>query len=142
MTNENKAKKFWWIKITDHFLTSEKVDYLISQDGGNGFAYVVLYQCICLKCANTGGRLESKVGDIIVPLDISKLKRDLKWFTTEQIQRAFELFDKIGLVYACQDGMIAISNFEEMLGSTTLGALEMRKIREKKKKKQLTIHKE
>lgn len=133
MTNNNKSKRYYWIKIKTDFLNSDKVDFLISQDGGNGFAYVVLYQCLCMKAINTSGLLCSKIGDIIVPLDFAKLKRDLKWFTLEQIQRAFELFSKLGLIYKDDEtGLIAISDFNEIVGSETLQAIEKRQSRLKK----------
>lgn len=133
MTNNNKSKRYYWIKIKTDFLNSDKVDFLISQDGGNGFAYVVLYQCLCMKAINTSGLLCSKIGDIIVPLDFAKLKRDLKWFTLEQIQRAFELFSQLGLIYKDDDtGLIAISDFNEIVGTETYSAIEKRKQRQNK----------
>ena len=46
MAEYNKGK-FFWIKLTDAFLTSDTVDFLMSQEGGAN--YVVLYQMLCLK---------------------------------------------------------------------------------------------
>lgn len=134
MNNKNKSKRYYWIKIKESFLTSETVDYLISQDGGNGFAYVTLYQCLCLKCVNTEGKLARQINDILIPYDFAKLKRDLKWFSLEQIQRAFQLFAQLGLIYKQEDNIIAISNFDEMVGSETGQASEKRRIRAEKKK--------
>ena len=42
MTNENKNKRYYWIKLKDTFFTSDTVDFLMSQK--NGANYVVLYQ--------------------------------------------------------------------------------------------------
>ncbi len=43
-------------------MSSEMVDFLMSQpDGAN---YVVLYQMLCLKTINTGGRLTFQIGDM------------------------------------------------------------------------------
>jgi hypothetical protein len=53
MNNANKKKRYHWFKLTEDFLSSEKVDYLVSQDSGNGFAYVMIYQCLCLLAINT-----------------------------------------------------------------------------------------
>lgn len=47
-------------------MNSEVVDFLMSQP--NGASYVVLYQMLCLKTINTGGRLTCQIGDIIIPL--------------------------------------------------------------------------
>lgn len=50
------GKRYYWIKLKESFLNSDAVDFLMSQkDGAN---YVVLYQVLCLKTINTGGRLE------------------------------------------------------------------------------------
>lgn len=126
MNNTKKSKKYYWIKLTDHFLESEKVDYLVSQDSGNGFVYVVLYQCLCLKFINTNGRFETKVGEMIVKCDLAKLQRDLKWFTLAQIQSGFKFFSEIGLIYHDEDGVLKIYEFERLIGSETYGAVEKR----------------
>ena len=52
------GKRFYWIKLKDSFMSSDEIDYLMSQpDGAN---YVVLYQMLCLKTINTGGCLVSQ----------------------------------------------------------------------------------
>lgn len=51
-------------------MNSEVVDFLMSQP--NGANYVVLYQLLCLKTINTGGRLTCQIGDIIIPFDIER----------------------------------------------------------------------
>ena len=54
------GKRYYWIKLKDSFMSSDAIDYLMSQpDGAN---YVVLYQMLCLKTINTGGCLVSKIG--------------------------------------------------------------------------------
>lgn len=56
------GKRYYWIKLKDSFMSSDAIDYLMSQpDGAN---YVVLYQMLCLKTINTGGCLVSKIGEI------------------------------------------------------------------------------
>ena len=49
-------------------MNSEVVDFLMSQP--NGANYVVLYQMLCLKTINTGGRLAFQIGDMIIPYDV------------------------------------------------------------------------
>lgn len=47
------GKRYYWIKLKDSFMSSDEIDYLMSQpDGAN---YVVLYQMLCLKTINTNG---------------------------------------------------------------------------------------
>jgi hypothetical protein len=119
---EYSKKKYYWIKLTDHFLTSETVDFLLSQkDGAN---YVVLYQIICLKCVNTGGELARKIGEIIIPFDIDKIARDSKHFSVDTVRVALELYKSLGLIYEQENGILKISDFYRLVGSQTEGAMK------------------
>ena len=70
------GKRYYWIKLKESFMTSDVVDFLMSQkDGAN---YVVLYQMLCLKTINTDGRLSRQIGEIIIPYDVEKIQRDCK----------------------------------------------------------------
>ena len=61
------GKRYYWIKLKDSFMSSDEIDYLMSQpDGAN---YVVLYQMLCLKTINTNGCLVSKIGEMLIPYD-------------------------------------------------------------------------
>lgn len=117
---EYSKKKLFWIKLSQDFMTSDTVDFLMEQkDGAN---YVVLYQMLCLKTINNNGELSRQLGEIIVPYDVEKIQRETKWFTVDTIRIALELFKKLGLIYENQNGCLAISNFDRLLGWTTVGA--------------------
>lgn len=73
------GKRYYWIKLKDSFMTSETVDFLMSQP--NGANYVVIYQMLCLKTINTDGRMARRIGEMLIPYDVPKLQRDLKWFS-------------------------------------------------------------
>lgn len=112
--------RYYWIKLTDRFMTSDTVDFLMSQkDGAN---YVVLYQMLCLKTVNNDGVMARKLGEMIVPYDVDKIQRDCKWFSIDTVRIALELYKKLGLIYENNDGIFAISNFDRMIGSQTYGA--------------------
>lgn len=118
---EYKREKLYWIRITDHFFTSDTVDYLMSQK--NGSDYIVIYQMICLKTVNQNGLLARKIGDTLVPFDVDKLTRDLKWFNRDTILVALELFKALQLIYVEDNGILHISHFEKLIaGSQTEGA--------------------
>lgn len=125
-------KRFYWIKLKENFMTSDTVDFLMGQK--NGANYVVLYQMLCLKTANTNGTLISQIGEVIVPYDIAKIERDCKYFDYDTIVVAMELYKKIGLIYEQQDGYLQISGFEELIGSEGGSAERMRKKRAIEKK--------
>jgi len=133
MNNANKKKRYHWFKLTEDFLSSEKVDYLVSQDSGNGFAYVMIYQCLCLLAINTGGELVTRVEKMVIPFTVEKIKRDLKWFSLEQIEKALDLFSKLGLVSTDKNGFISITNFSRLIGNETYGAAEKRSSLQAKK---------
>ena len=131
MAEYNKGK-FFWIKLTDKFLSSDTVDFLMSQkDGAN---YVVLYQMLCLKTVNNDGILGRKLGEIIVEYDIEKICRDCKYFTIDTVRVALELYKKLGLVYELENGLLRISNFENLIGSKSIGAERKQIQRENRKK--------
>lgn len=111
------GKRYYWMKLKDSFMTSDTIDYFMSQpDGAN---YVVLYQMLCLKTINTDGRLSRQIGEIIIPYDIPKIQRDLKWFTADTIRVALELFKAFGLIYEDVDGTLVLADHDSLVGSET-----------------------
>ena len=117
---EYNKQRYYWIKLTDHFLTSDTVDFLLSQK--NGANYVVLYQMLCLKSVNSNGLLARQIGEIIVPYDVEKIQRDCKHFDIDTVRVALELYKKLGLVYEQQDGILQIADFDRLVGSQTISA--------------------
>lgn len=120
-----KDKKFYWLKLKTEFMEGNIVDFLMSQK--NGANYVVLYQMLCVKTINTKGELSTKIGELIVPFDVEKIQRDLKWFDIDTVRVALELYKKLGLVYQQEDGILTIAHFKEMVGSETYWARIKRK---------------
>lgn len=129
------GKVYYWIKLKDSFMTSDKVDFLMSQkDGAN---YIVLYQMLCLKCMNTGGLMARQIGEMLIPFDTDKVVRDCKYFSKDTVIVALELFKKLGMVYQQEDGILSIVDFDNMVGSETDYAKKMRAYRESKKTERL-----
>ena len=112
--------RLYWIKLTDRFISSDTVDFLMSQKEGAN--YVVLYQMLCLKTVNNRGVLARELGEMIVPYDVEKIQRDCKWFSIDTVRIALELYKKLGLIYENNDGILAITNFDRLIGSQTYGA--------------------
>ncbi|MEE0095614.1 MAG: phage replisome organizer N-terminal domain-containing protein [Oscillospiraceae bacterium] len=111
------GKRYYWIKLKDSFMTSETVDFLMSQP--NGANYVVIYQMLCLKTINTDGRMARRIGEMLIPYDVPKLQRDLKWFSTDTIRVALELYKALGLVYEDVDHVLMIAGHNDLVGSET-----------------------
>ena len=111
------GKRFFWIKLRDSFMTSDTVDFLMSQKSGAN--YVVLYQMLCLKTINTGGRLSRQIGEYLIPYDVEKIQRDCKWFSADTVRVALNLYKALGLIYEDVDGTLVLADHENMVGSET-----------------------
>lgn len=119
------GKRYYWIKLKETFMTSDAVDFLMGQpDGAN---YVVLYQMLCLKTINTGGKLERHIGEVIIPYDEAKIQRDTKWFSIDTVRVALNLYKALGLVYADKDGALCLTDHENLVGSETDWAAQKRR---------------
>ena len=124
------GKRFYWMKLKENFMTSDTIDYFMSQpDGAN---YVVLYQMLCLKTINTDGRLSRQIGEVVIKYDIPKIQRDLKWFSADTIRVALNLYKAFGLVYEDVDGTLVLTDHRNLVGSETDAASRMRNVRSRK----------
>lgn len=122
------GKRYYWIKLKESFMTSDTVDYLMSQEGGAN--YVVLYQMLCLKTINTGGRLSRTIGEIVIPYDVEKIQRDCKWFSIDTVRIAMTLYRRFGLIYEELDGTLVLADHDNLVGSETDFARQKRTQRE------------
>ena len=125
------GKRYYWIKLKDSFFSSDTVDFFMGQEGGAN--YIVLYQMLQLMTANTEGRLQRRIGEIIIPYDVAKIKRDCKWFSEDTIRVAMELYKQFGLIYEDADGVLVLTDHEKMVGSETDYAQQKRIQRENEK---------
>lgn len=123
------GKRYYWLKLRESFMASDTVDFLMSRkDGAN---YVVLYLMLCMKTINTGGRLSRTVGEVVIPFDVDKLRRDCKWFTPDTIRAGLDLYRRFGLIREDADGTLALAEYDSMVGSETDWAEKNRRMRAK-----------
>lgn len=121
------GKRYYWIKLKESFMTSDVVDYMMSQpDGAN---YVVLYQMLCIKTINTDGRLSRQIGEIIIPYDVEKIQRDCKWFSSDTVRVALNMYKAFGLIYEDKDGTLVLADHNNIVGSEMDWAEQKRKQR-------------
>lgn len=112
------GKRYYWIKLKDTFFSDDgPADFMMSQP--NGSNYVVLYQMLCLKTINTDGRLSNQIGEVIIPYDIDKIQRTCKYFSTDTVRIALNLYKALGLIYEDVDGTLIIAEHDSMVGSAT-----------------------
>lgn len=128
------GKRYYWMKLKESFMTSDTIDYFMGlPDGAN---YVVLYQMLCLKTINTEGRFERQIGAVLIPYDVEKIRRDTKWFSTDTIRVALNLYMQFGLIYTDENGVFVIANHNDLVGSETDYAIQksnQRKLNSSKK---------
>ena len=130
------GKRFYWIKLKDSFMSSDEIDYLMSQpDGAN---YVVLYQMLCLKTINTGGCLVSQIGEMLIPYDAEKIQRECKWFSLATVRVALSVYKQIGLIFESPDGILTISNYSDIVGSETDYSAQKR-LQRKNRRRQIPV---
>ena len=126
---EYNKQRYYWIKISDTFMNSYTIDFLMSKkDGAN---YVVLYQMLCLKTVNNNGQLAQNLGEILIPYDTEKIQRETKWFSADTIRVAMDLYQKIGLIYEQKNGVLKIADFENLIASQTISAEKKKTYRAK-----------
>lgn len=124
------SKRFYWMKLKENFMTSDTVDFLMSQP--NGAEYVVLYQMLCLQTLNTDGVLGRVIGEVMIPYDAAKIQRDCKYFSIDTVTLALGYYKRLGLVYEQENGFLRIANYENIIGSETDSAERMRQKRSEK----------
>lgn len=121
------GKRYYWIKLKESFMTSDAVDFLMSQKDGSN--YVILYQMLCLKTINTGGKLARQIGEIIIPYDEEKIARDTKYFSVDTVRVALNLYKALGLIYQDKEGMLVLADHINLVGSETDWAEKQRRKR-------------
>lgn len=124
-------EKIYNFNLFETFLSSEKVDFLLSQK--HGANYVLLFQMLCLKTTKTDGILARKIGNVLIKYDEEKLQRDLKYFSIDTVRIALMLFEKLGLIYQQDDGTMKIADYEKYISYTTVSAEKKKEQRERRK---------
>lgn len=113
-TKNEDNKKFYWIRLMIDFFHKDTMDFLMGQkDGAN---YVALYMMLLLMSANTNGKLQTEIGEIIVPVNIDKIVRDTKYFSKDTVIVGLELFKKLGLVYEDNNGILVLPEVPYLVG--------------------------
>lgn len=124
-----KSKKYYWIKLKTDFFDIPTIDWLAEQN--NGYAYIVLYQKLCLLTANNGGELTRRIGEMIIPYNAKKIA-EVTRFDFDTVVVALELYKRLDLIYEQSNGILRLNGIEEMVGAETKWAEKKRIQRHKK----------
>lgn len=130
-------RRYFWVKLDyRRFESGGDLDFLLGQR--NGAQYVVLYLMLCLNLRNSQGVFISQMGEVIIPYDVDRIVRDCKYFSRDTVMVALELYRKLGIIYEQEDGVLRISNFDEVVGSEGGSARRMRLKRSRDSQGELT----
>ena len=125
--NDYDKKKYWWIKLSENFMSGEIVDYILAQKDGSD--YVMIYLMLVMLAINKNGKLCLTVNGIDIPFDDQKLQRDLKHWSIDTVRTAINALVKLDLLYYDAKNILSISNFKELVGSETKDAKRKREAR-------------
>ena len=130
MAKYDKETKFYWLQLKEDFFEEDAIEWLEEQE--NGHKYSLFYLKLCLKSLKSNGVLIRKVGNMLVPYDNKKLA-DLTRTPIDTVIVAMELLKGIGLVKVLEGGELYITQLENLIGSTSKGALKKQQQRLLKK---------
>lgn len=111
------GRRYYWIKLSEDFMASDAVDYIMSHKDGT--KAIVLYEQMCLMSINSGGKLSANINGTDVPYDVARIQREAKFFPVSVVRSALNILRKVGLIEMDESGTISIPNISELVGSET-----------------------
>lgn len=128
-----KEKRYYWLKLKEDFFDEDTMGWLEEQD--NGKEYCLFYLKLCLKSLKSDGVLVRKVGDMLIPYDVSKIAEITKT-QVDIANGALNLLKQIGYIQVLDSGGLFLTQIENMTGSETDAAERQRKSRANKRVQQ------
>lgn len=123
-------KRFYWLKLKEEFFEDDTISFIEEQE--NGKEYCLFYLKLCLKSLKTQGRLFRLIGENILPYDPKSLAKVTNT-DIDTVITALQLFQNIGLIKISDTKEIFMTQIEEMIGSETERAQQMREKRARDK---------
>jgi predicted phage replisome organizer len=122
----SKNKRWYFIKLSEDFLESDPIEWLLTQDeGGNYFS---LYILLCKIALNTEGRLVRILGNEEVPYTQEDLSHKVR-MSSSTVKVGITTLLKAGLLSWIGSDVLYVTHFEMLVGSETDSARRMRKQR-------------
>lgn len=123
MTNSEKSKKYYWFKMTETLLNSEKITFLLSHKNGLGFKAWYFYQKLIIMSANSKGALINVINGQSLPLSLQQLVIAMPGFTLSEVKSCLKMLANINLI-AKKGRLYYVLNIEMLVGNSTKGAIE------------------
>ena len=124
------SKRYYWLKISEHFFDDDNIKWLESQE--NGIEYVYFWIKLLLKCLKNKDSGEYGMLRFTerIPYDDNTLSK----FTNtpiDTVRIAMKLFQELGMLEILENKTIYIEAVNKMIGKETDAADRMRKMRNK-----------
>lgn len=129
-------KKYYWLKIGEHFFEDDKIIYIESMD--NGEKYVLVWIKLLLKCLKDKDNGEYGLLRFSekIPYDDSLLSKVLKC-DIDTLRVAMKIFKDLDMIDILDDKTIYIESVQALVGKESESADRVRRHREKRKMIQL-----
>jgi len=131
MNPTRRGEIYYWIKIRHDLMHSKEVKLLMRQPDGGWYFSIYIY--LVMLSINSNGRLIQKVGEMEMVYDLTTITQELMFFKIDTIRVAIEMLKSLNLLYEDEEHILCITNFTNMVGSTSGWADIKRKQREKDK---------
>lgn len=118
------SKRYYWLKLDEHFFKSNSIRILRRMP--YGYRFIVMYIEMMLMAINTNGRLYISDG-IAFDCETLSLVLDTEY---ELVEEAIDLYIKFGLMKKEGD-ILVIPDFDSVVGSETAEARKKRAYRQK-----------
>ena len=125
-------KKFYWLKINEHFFDADEIIYLESQDKGD--TYIKIWVKLLLKCLKDKEKGEYGFLRFTekIPYEDKLLSRVLKCDIND-LRVAMKYFQDLNMLEILEDGTIYIEAVQKLIGKESESAERVRRHRERKK---------
>lgn len=125
---KSKSKRYYWIKLKKDFFNDIRM--MKADKMENGKTIIVIYLKILLESLKNDGQIRH----MGIEPDIASELALVTGEDEEEIKRTLDFLEKVGCIRTNEDKTISMLMLDDMVGSETESAKNMRKSRAKKKK--------
>ena len=122
----SKNKRWYFIKLSEDFLESDPIEWLLTRD--EGAMYFSLYIQMCKIALKTNGKLVRMLYDDEIPYTAQDLAYKVR-MSSSTVKVGVDTLVKAGLLQWIDSTTLYITHFEKLVGSESDSARRMRKQR-------------
>lgn len=124
MPDDNRSKRYYWLKLRRDFFKRHDIQILEDEDGGDKI--LLVYLKLLTESIDHDGRLRFSE---TVPYS-NKMLSTITRTSEDIVSKCLDILGQYGLIVREEDGTIVLTNAEKMVGSETSWASKKRQYRE------------